>query len=281
VGKLSDFDHLRVAEGKKFRLKDHRTDSTRGVPKREEADAATAKTVEQLGKLQDALYAEGRQSLLVILQGMDAAGKDGAVRKIFDAVNPTGVQVWSFKTPTSEELRHDFLWRCHAKAPPRGYIGIFNRSHYEDVLVVRVHADRLLAPELRGDKGEWDRRYNMIRDFENILTNASTRVVKFFLHISKEEQRERLIERQKDPAKHWKLCEGDFVERKFWDDYQEAYEIALPKTSTRQAPWYVIPSDNKWVRNYWVSHIVAATLKEMDPKPPLVSDPALVTRRFE
>ena len=172
----------------------------------------------------------------MILQGMDASGKDGAVRKVFDAVNPTGVQVTSFKQPSAEELRHDFLWRCHAKAPPRGYIGVFNRSYYEDVLVVRVHADQLLAPELRNDKKEWPRRFKMINEFENVLADAGTTVVKFFLHISKEEQRQRFIARQKDPAKHWKLAAGDFVERQFWDDYQDAYEKMLSATSTTCAP---------------------------------------------
>src|SRR5579862_5886141 len=155
--KIKDFDHLRVMPDKKVHLRKIAPDSTKGVPSREKADAATQRAVEKLGGLQDLLYAEGRRSLLVILQGMDASGKDGAVRKVFDAVNPTGVQVTSFKQPSTEELRHDFLWRCHAKVPPRGNIGVFNRSYYEDVLVVRVHAQRLLPPELRGSKQEWDR----------------------------------------------------------------------------------------------------------------------------
>jgi len=279
--KLKEFDHLLVTPGKKCKLSKFATDSTRHVPPREKADVATQQAGEKLAELQDRLYAEGRRSVLVILQGMDAAGKDGAVRKVFDAVNPTGVQVTSFKQPTSEELRHDFLWRCHAKVPPRGYIGVFNRSYYEDVLVVRVHADRLLPPELRGDKGEWDRRFHMIRHFENSLCDAGTQVVKFMLHISKEEQRQRFIARQKDPTKNWKLAAGDFVERTFWDDYQEAYEKMLPETAAPDAPWYIIPADHKWVRNYYMSHILVAMLQKMDPRPPVMEDKALIARKFK
>lgn len=279
--RLKDYHHLLVEPDSKVRLKDMRPDSTRHVPVREKADAATEKVVEHLGEMQDLLYAEARQSLLVILQGMDASGKDGAVRKVFDAVNPTGVQVTSFKQPSAEELRHDFLWRCHAKIPPRGYIGVFNRSYYEDVLVVRVHADRLLAPELRDNKDEWERRYRMIREFENILADNGTRVVKFFLHISKDEQKERFVARQKDPTKHWKLCASDFQERQFWDAYQGAYETMLAATSTEHSPWYVIPADHKWVRNYWLSHILVATLRDMNPRAPVLGDKSLITRHFK
>src|SRR4051812_47335074 len=195
---MSEFDHLRVKPNKKVRLASIPADSTKHVPAREEADAQTSKAVEKLGELQDSLYAEGRQSLLVILQGMDASGKDGAVRKVFDTVNPTGIQVTSFKQPSSEELHHDFLWRCHWKVPPRGFIGVFNRSHYEDVLVVRVHADRLLPPYLHNSKKLWQQRFRMINEFEEILTFSNTRVLKFFLHISKEEQKKRFISRQQD-----------------------------------------------------------------------------------
>jgi len=281
MSKLKDFDHLKAAPGAKCRLSRHATDTTKHVPERDHAEHATLKAAEKLGTLQDLLYAEGRRSLLVILQGLDASGKDGAVRKVFDAVNPTGVQVISFKQPSTEELRHDFLWRCHEKVPPRGYIGVFNRSYYEDVLVVRVHADRLLPRELQNKKSEWDRRYRMIREFENVLSDAGTTVVKFMLHISKEEQRRRFIARQKDPAKHWKLAASDFIERTFWDDYQEAYEKMLPQTSTDKAPWYIIPSDHKWVRNYYLSHILLAILQKMDPQAPLLVDPALIKKRFQ
>ncbi|MGN6367100.1 MAG: PPK2 family polyphosphate kinase [Phycisphaerae bacterium] len=279
--KLNAMQNLQVKAGKRLKLQDISSDTTKHVPDRENAEEATKKATQKLGELQDRLYAEGRRSLLVVLQGMDASGKDGTVRKVFDDVNPTGVQVVSFKQPTSEELRHDFLWRCHAKTPPRGYIGVFNRSYYEDVLVVRVHADRLLPPELRGEKHEWERRFRMICAFERLLGDAGTRVVKCFLHISKEEQRERFIARQKDPTKHWKLAAGDFEERKFWEDYQAAYEEMLPATSTKEAPWYIIPADHKWVRNYWVSHLLAATLQEMDPRPPVLEDKSLVRKRFK
>ena len=281
MGKLSDYEFLRIKPGKKMKLSDISTDSTRHLPQRQKADEQTDKCTLELGAWQDKLYAEGRQSLLVVLQGMDAAGKDGAVRKVFDDVNPTGVQVTSFKQPTSEELRHDFLWRCHQKAPPRGYIGVFNRSYYEDVLVVRVHADKLLPPDLRGRKDEWDRRYRMICEFERVLADAGTRVLKFFLHISKKEQRERFLARQQDPTKHWKLAAGDFEERKFWDDYQHAYEKMLPATASDHAPWYIIPADHKWVRNYFLSHILVATLEDMDPRVPALEDESLVTRKFK
>jgi PPK2 family polyphosphate:nucleotide phosphotransferase len=280
MAKLKDFDHLRIRPDKKMRLEKFPTDATKHVPARDQAEKETQKAVEQLGVYQYRLYAEEQRSLLVVLQGMDAAGKDGAVRKVFDAVNPTGVQVVSFKEPSHEELGHDFLWRCHAKSPRRGFIGVFNRSHYEDVLVVRVHADRLLPPEIPNTKAEWARRYRMINAFESLLLEGGTRVIKFFLHISKEEQRRRFIARQKDPTKHWKLAASDFAERQFWDDYQQAYEKLLPATSTEAAPWYIIPADHKWVRNYYLSHLLAATLKDMNPQPPELADKSLITKRF-
>jgi PPK2 family polyphosphate:nucleotide phosphotransferase len=277
--KLDDFDFLRVRAGKKVRLADFKPDSTRAIPAK--ADLATDKFTLQLGELQQNLYAEGRRSLLVILQGLDASGKDGAVRHVFDEVNPTGVHVTSFKVPTSEELAHDFLWRCHNKAPARGYIGLFNRSYYEDVLVVRVHADKLLPREDRHDKNVWETRFSMIREFERMLGSGATRVLKFFLHISRDEQRERFIARQKDPTKHWKLAEGDFEERKFWDDYQHAYEKMLPATSTKDSPWYVIPANKKWARNYYIAGILASTLTEMNPQPPRLTDRSLITKKFK
>jgi PPK2 family polyphosphate:nucleotide phosphotransferase len=281
MAKLKDFDFLRISPGKSIKLAHIAADSSKGVPEREEADAHTQKSVEKIGQLQDALYAEGRQSLLVVLQGLDGSGKDGTVRRVFSAINPTGVQVSSFKQPTAEELRHDFLWRCHNKVPQRGFIGVFNRSYYEDVLVVRVHADTLLAPELRKNKDEWDTRYRIICNFEKQLRDANTRIIKFFLHISREEQHQRFVSRQKDPAKNWKLEDSDFHERKFWGDYQHAYEKMLPATSTDHAPWYIIPADHKWVRNFYISHLLAATLRDMNPVIPLIKDPALITRRFK
>jgi polyphosphate kinase 2 (PPK2 family) len=158
---------------------------------------------------------------------------------------------------------------------------VWNRSHYEEVLIVRVHADKLLPPELRDHKDEWEKRYTMIRGFEHMLTDGCTRVVKFFLHISKDEQRKRFVDRQKDPTKHWKLAAGDFVERGFWDDYQDAYEKMLPATSRKDFPWYIIPADHKWVRNYWMAHILTAMLEEMNPKPPEIEDKSLITKKFK
>ncbi len=279
--KMQDFEALRVKPGQKVRLKNIDAGSSGHVPSRETAEERTEKCIVKLGDLQDMLYAECRQSLLVVLQGLDASGKDGTVRKVFDAVNPTGVQVTSFKQPSAEELRHDFLWRCHAKAPARGYIGVFNRSYYEDVLVVRVHAERLLAPELRGDKGEWKRRFRMISDFEKTMGDAGTRIVKLFLHISKEEQRKRFESRQKDMTKNWKLSAGDFEERKFWNDYQRAYEKMLPATSTEGSPWYIVPADHNWIRNYFVSHILVGVLERMDPKMPKIADRSLIHEKFK
>jgi PPK2 family polyphosphate:nucleotide phosphotransferase len=279
--KMNDFDFLRVKPDSRLRLDKFDPASTRHVPNRDDAETSTAKAVKQLGDFQETLYAGARLSLLVILQGLDASGKDGAVRKVFDAVNPAGIQVTSFKQPSAEELRHDFLWRCHAKTPPRGYIGVFNRSYYEDVLVVRVHAEKLLAPELRSDKNVWTDRFAMIRGFEQTLSDSGTRVVKFFLHISRDEQRQRFEARQQDPEKHWKLAASDFEERTFWKDYTRAYEDMLGETSSKTSPWYILPADHKWVRDYWMSHILAATMKDMDLQIPTLADPALLTRKFD
>lgn len=273
--------HLIVKPGQKVNLKKYDPLSLDGVPDRTKADKISADYQQQIGTLQDTLYAEGKHSLLVILQGMDAAGKDGTVRKIFDCVNPTGVQVTSFKTPSTLEARHDFLWRCHNAVPPRGYIGVFNRSYYEDVLVVRVHADRFLPEELRSQKNVWETRFTLINSFEALLLHNNTRVLKLFLHISKEEQRQRFIIRQKDPAHNWKLAASDFVEREFWNDYQDAYAHMLGATSTPDAPWHIIPADRKWVRNFHISRLVAHTLKDMDLQMPTLNDPSLLKRKFK
>ena len=244
---------LSVKHNAKINLKKIDPASTHGVPERDEADRHTARDVARLGELQDLLYANRTRSVLVILQGMDAAGKDGTIRKVFDAINPIGVSVESFKTPTALEARHDFLWRCHEKVPPRGEIGVFNRSYYEDVLVVRVHADKFLPPDLRDRKNLWTTRFEMINNFEQFLTESGTAVLKFFLHISKEEQRQRFMARQQDPTKNWKLADGDFSEREYWKDYRHAYEQMLGPTSTKHAPWHIIPADHHWVRDYHVA----------------------------
>ncbi len=214
-----------------------------------EFDALTT----EIDDLQELLYGAGTHSLLVIVQGMDTSGKDGTVRKVFSKVSPLGSYVYSFKAPTEEELAHDFLWRVHRVTPRRGMIGIFNRSHYEDVLVVRVHG---LAPE-----PVWRARYRMINDFEYVLASSNTIILKFFLHISKEEQEERLLAREKDVAKAWKLSAGDWRERERWDDYMAAYTEALERCSTAEAPWHVVPADRKWFRNYAVARTVVETLR--------------------
>jgi PPK2 family polyphosphate:nucleotide phosphotransferase len=214
----------------------------------------------RLAELQTALWAESTQKLLVVLQAMDTGGKDGTIRNVFKGVNPQGVKVWGFGVPTEWELAHDFLWRIHERAPAQGGITVFNRSHYEDVLVVRV---KDLAPEER-----WRRRYDHIADFERLLTDEGTTVVKLFLQISKEEQRLRLEARLQEPDKRWKFNVGDLEDRKLWDDFQDAYEEAITRTSTDYAPWYVIPADRKWYRDLAVSSILIETLERMDPQFP-------------
>ncbi|OYY40030.1 MAG: polyphosphate kinase 2 [Halothiobacillus sp. 24-54-40] len=201
------------------------------------------------------LYADGRQSLLVVLQALDAAGKDGVIRHVFSAMNPQGTRVHGFKQPTPIEAAHDFLWRAHKQVPADGEVVIFNRSHYEDVLVVRVH--NLVPEEI------WSQRYDKINEFERLLTENGTQILKFFLHISPEEQLERFKKRLDDPQRHWKISDSDYSERKFWPQYIEAYQDALTKTSTTHAPWYVIPANSKWFRNLAISQIIADTLKDM------------------
>jgi PPK2 family polyphosphate:nucleotide phosphotransferase len=242
-----------------IRLADYDTDDTDGYDK-DEADGELASLVERIAELQARLYAEDSRSLLVVLQGIDAAGKDSTVKHVFGGTNPQGVRVYTFKEPTTEEAAHDFLWRYHAVAPADGMIHVFNRSHYEDVLVVRVKG---LAPEEL-----WRSRYDSINDFERMLVREGTVVLKFFLHISKDAQLERFRERLERPDKHYKFSANDVRERRHWDAYAEAYEDAVNLTSTPWAPWYVVPADHKWFRNLVVGRIVAATLEAMDPQWP-------------
>ncbi|MCB0973971.1 MAG: polyphosphate kinase 2 family protein [Actinobacteria bacterium] len=206
-----------------------------------------------LEQLQELLYAEGKRRLLIVLQGLDAGGKDGTIRSVFDHVNPQGVKVASFKQPSTAEAAHDYLWRVHQRVPGDGEITIFNRSHYEDVLVVRVHD---LVPKER-----WERRYEQINNFEQMLTEEGTTILKFFLHISREEQRQRLQERIDNPSKRWKFSHADLKERGFWESYQEAYTAMLNRTSTEWAPWYVIPANRNWYRNVLISQVVVRTLE--------------------
>ena len=252
--------HLRLRPGKRVRLRDHDPGDTLGLPGKARALAALAKNVERIAALQERLYAEHRRALLVVFQALDAGGKDGATRAVFSGVNPQGCRVTSFKAPSSEELAHDYLWRVHNAVPRRGEIGIFNRSHYEDVLVVRV--DELVPKKV------WQARYEQINAFERHLVSNGTEIVKLYLHISREEQAERFRERLIDPEKRWKFSPDDLEKRKRWDDYVAAYEDALERCTTEEAPWYVVPGDRNWVRNLAVSAIVRHKLEGMDPRFP-------------
>jgi PPK2 family polyphosphate:nucleotide phosphotransferase len=259
-----------VPPGEPFKLSSVKPDSTPGAPgDKAQTEPATAELKVKLAELQNRLRAEETRSVLLLLQGMDASGKDGASKAVFSAVNPMGVRVASFNVPTEDELARDFLWRIHKETPPVGHIGIFNRSHYEDVLAVRV---RKLRPEK-----VWRRRYELIRDFEENLTEGGTLILKIMLHISKAEQAIRLQERIDDPAKHWKFRLGDLDDRKLWTSYQHAYDDVLDETSTAHAPWFVVPADRKWYRNFAVLTILTTALEQMNPKLPVRTDLAGIT----
>jgi PPK2 family polyphosphate:nucleotide phosphotransferase len=233
---------------------------------------ATEKQVKRISDQQRILYADGRYALLIVLQGRDASGKDGAIRKVFSAVNPQGCVVASFKAPTELEQRHDFLWRIHAQAPARGMIGIFNRSHYEDVIVPRVHKSIT--------KKEWTARYEQINTFEDMLTANGTVILKFMLHISRDEQKRRLIERLTDETKNWKFRVGDLEDREKWDDFTKAYEAALRHTSTKRAPWYIVPADDNDVRDWLIARTIADALEKLDLGYPR-ADPAVLAMDVE
>ena len=239
------------------RLADVDPGDTKGLPfDKEEVKAATMADVAEIDRLQDILYAGAKHAILVVLQGLDTSGKDGTVRKVFGPIDPLGVVATSFKAPTPAELAHDFLWRVHKVVPPVRVIGVFNRSHYEDVLVARVHG---LVPHDR-----LEARYDQINAFERHLAANDTVILKFFLHISKEEQKARLQARLDDPSKRWKFSPSDLAERKYWDDYQTAYQIALERCSTEWAPWFIVPADRKWYRNAVVARILRTTLEALD-----------------
>ena len=242
----------------------------KGDELKQEARETIHRNLERLSDAQELLWASDRHALLVVLQGMDASGKDGLVKHVMSGLNPQGCQVNSFKRPSDEELEHDFLWRYAKALPPRGRIGIFNRSHYEDVLVVRVHPEWLDKQKLSSKRGNslWERRYEDINQFEKHLVRNGTVILKFFLHVSKKEQKRRLLERLEDPAKHWKFSAADLAERAFWSDYVEAYEDALSATSTRHAPWFIIPADHKWVARLLVSEILTRAIEGLDLKFP-------------
>jgi PPK2 family polyphosphate:nucleotide phosphotransferase len=245
---------LRVKPGKRVHLEDEDAGRTFGW-KKSDAEESLVDCRKLLEELQFKMYADARHAMVIVLQATDGGGKDSTIRQVITAFNPQGCTVTSFKAPSSEELRHDYLWRVHKAVPPRGEIGVFNRSHYEDVLIVRV--DNLVPKE------KWQQRYEQINAFERMLTDNDVHVVKCFLQISKDEQRKRLQERLDDPAKQWKFNADDVEKRKKWDDYQRAYEVALTRCSTEWAPWYVVPSDHKWFRNLAISQILAAELQKL------------------
>ncbi len=251
----------KVTPGEKVRLDKIDPDFHEGLSKKDDVveqriDAAR----DEMRNLQERLYAECGQSLLIVLQALDTGGKDGTIKHVMRGLNPAGVKVHGFKAPTPQELAHDFLWRVHPHVPAKGQIAVFNRSHYEDVLVVRVHG---LAPE-----DVWRRRYHQINEFERLLAETGTRILKLYLHISKDEQKERLQARLDNPDKHWKFAPADLKERARWDDYTGAFEEALTRCSTEYAPWHIIPANRKWFRNMIVAELVAGTLREMDPQFP-------------
>ncbi len=256
--KLDEF--ILIAPGDKTILRKRDTVGDEVFPDRDEAEASLAADVKEIDKLQDQLWAERTRALLVVLQGIDTAGKDGTVRGVFGSCGPLGVAVTPFGAPNSEEAAHDYLWRVHNAAPKRGLIGVFNRSHYEDVLVAKV---RELAPA-----AAIEQRYGQINDFEKYLTQNDVTILKFMLHISKDEQRKRLEDRLQEPKHNWKFNPGDLADRKLWDDYEKAYETMLERCSTEHAPWRVIPSDKKWRRNAIIASIVRGVLEKMDPKYP-------------
>ncbi len=253
-----------------FRLADRPTDET-GDHDKKSAQKKLEADVEELSALQDRFYAHDRYALLVVIQAMDAAGKDGTIKHVLSGLNPSGCEVSVFKSPSAEELDHDFLWRCMKRMPERGRIGIFNRSYYEEVLVVRVRPEILRAQKLPTEKvteGIWQERFADINHVEHYLWRNGTRILKFFLHVSKEEQRKRLLDRARDPDKNWKLSLADVKEREHWDAYQIAYEDALRSTSTDWAPWYVVPADTKWFARLAVADILVSALREIDPRYP-------------
>jgi len=250
---------VKVEPGQKIKLAEIDPAGVANLTK-DEAKAALAQNIKRMAKLQEVLYAEGKHALLIVLQAMDAGGKDGTVRSIMRGVNPQGVTVTGFKAPTVEELAHDFLWRVHRAVPGRGMIGIFNRSHYEDVLIVRV---KNLAP-----KEVWQTRYQHINNFEQLLVDSGVTLLKFYLHISKKEQKKRLQARLDEPDKRWKFNPGDLAERARWDDYMHAFEDVFEKCSTKAAPWYIVPADKKWYRNAVLSETIVKTMESLEMKYP-------------
>lgn len=285
MAKSSTDNNLRIDEkllikpGTKLELKEFNTKYTAGFKDKEDAQQMLEEDIKRLAELQDMLFAMNKYSLLVVFQAMDAAGKDGTIKHVMSGVNPQGCEVTSFKQPSAEELEHDYLWRINKALPKRGMISIFNRSHYEEVLVTRVHPEYILYQNIPGidsvdkiDKSFWKGRYDVINNFEKQISENGTVILKFFLHVSKEEQRKRFLARIEEPEKNWKFSAGDVKERKYWSDYMEAYEDAINHTSTSYAPWYVIPADQKWFMRASVGDIIVGTLEELKLSYPKINE---------
>ncbi|MCB9285173.1 MAG: polyphosphate kinase 2 family protein [Lewinellaceae bacterium] len=264
-------DKFKAHPGKSFSLADHDPRDTGDYKNKKMAKAQLQNDIDQMADLQYKLYAENTRAILIIFQAMDSAGKDSAIRHIMSGINPQGCEVFSFKAPSAEELDHDYLWRHYSRLPERGRIGIFNRSHYENVLITKVHPELLLRENLPGirsvddvKKGFWEKRYRQINDFERNLAENGVTILKFFLHLSKKEQKKRFLERIEKADKHWKFSYADIRERAFWDDYQSAYEAAIKHTSTDHAPWYIVPADHKWFSRVLIGNIIVSTMEKMD-----------------
>ena len=272
-------DKFRVGGGKTVDLRDWPTDDKDKPLSKEEGENALQSDIRKLSELQEKLYASNRYGVLIVIQAMDAAGKDSVVKHVMSGLNPQGVTVTPFKTPTHQELEHDFLWRHYIALPARGMVGIFNRSHYENVLVTRVHPEYILnenLPEIKEvtdiDKSFWEKRFKQINRFEKNLTENGMVILKFFLHVSKKEQKKRFLERINDPAKNWKFSSGDLKERDLWKEYRKAYEDMLENTSGDQAPWFIVPADDKWFTRYVIANIIINELGRLDLSFPLLSD---------
>lgn len=271
-------ERFRVTDGKHFSLKDYDTDDTLGY-KKEDAEETLQELIKEIEVMQTELYAYNRYALLVIFQAMDAAGKDSAIAHSMSGINPQGCQVFSFKQPSATDHEHDFLWRHYHALPERGRIGIHNRSHYENVLVTKVHPELLLQEQLPGiktvddiDKEFWEDRYASIRHFEKHLTRNGTCIIKFFLNVSKDEQKDRFLQRLDDPEKNWKFSASDIAEREYWDEYMKAYEDAIEATAAEDAPWYILPADKKWFTRIAISTVMLHTLKKMKMSYPTLPD---------
>jgi len=272
-------DKYKVGISKEVKLKEWLTDDDEKPVGKNEGEEILKADIEKLSEIQEKLYASNRYSVLIVIQAMDAAGKDSVVKHVMTGMNPQGVVVTSFKTPTHEELEHDYLWRHYKALPARGIVGIFNRSHYENVLVTRVHPEYVLSENLPGiksvdyiDKSFWEKRFRQINHFERILTDNGTVILKFFLHVSKKEQKKRFLERINDPAKNWKFSAGDLKERDLWKEYRKAYEDMLKNTSNLLAPWFIIPADDKWFTRLIIANIIVNELSRLDLSYPQLSD---------